>query len=97
MPLIAPGVVLTVTVNPATQPEPRVYAIIEVPVVSALTMPLDDPMVATVVLLLVQVPPLTELLNVVVVPSHKLVEPVIAPGVASTVMVIVVGQADPTK
>ena len=48
--------------------------------------------VATVVVALLQVPPAVALLNIVVVPGHKVVVPDIGPGGAATVTVTVVVQ-----
>lgn len=54
-----------------------------------LTIPEEDPTVATPVLLLVQVPPDTVLPSVVVAPAHALVVPVIVPGLVFTVTIAV--------
>jgi hypothetical protein len=51
--------------------------------------PVAEPADATTGLLLVQVPPVTASLNVVVVPIHTIDEPVIAGGSALTVIVLV--------
>ena len=66
-----------------------VVAGLELPVLTALTMPDDEPMVATPVALLVQVPPVGGQLRVVPAPWHRLREPDIGPGAALSVTVIV--------
>ncbi len=53
------------------------------PVAAPETRPVDDPIVATVVLLLVHVPPPTSV-SVVVKPMHTLAAPVIADGAGLT-------------
>jgi hypothetical protein len=57
------------------------------------TTPVDAPIVATAVLLLLQVAP-TLLVNVLVLPSHTLSVPPIAAGAGSTVTAVVVTQVD---
>ena len=68
----------------------------EVPADNPETIPDSEPTVATVVLLLVQEPPLSGLLNVVVAPVQMLVAPVIDPGVASTVTIVLM-EHEPTE
>ncbi len=51
--------------------------IVLVPVVNAVTTPVDAPIVATVVLLLVHVPPVTALVSAAVVPVQTTAGPVI--------------------
>jgi hypothetical protein len=70
--------------------------IIEVPTATPVGIPLNDPIVAMAVLLLVHIPPGTLLPNKPVCPTHKLVEPVMAVGVELTVIVVVTKQAPPT-
>ena len=53
-------------------------------------MPEDEPTVATVVILLLQVPPATELLSVALLEAHKPKDPLIAPGSGFTVIARVV-------
>lgn len=60
-----------------------------VPDATAVTVPLDVPIVAIVLLPPLQVPPVTELVNVLVEPTHTEVEPEKVPGVAPTVTVFV--------
>jgi hypothetical protein len=67
-----------------------------VPVVTPLTMPDDEPTVATVVLLLIQVPPAVASVTVIVEPAHTLVGPLIAAGAGLTVTTAVARQL-PTK
>jgi hypothetical protein len=55
-------------------------------------MPEDRPTVAIPVLLLLQVPPVTALLKVVVEPAHTVVVPVIAEGVVLTDRIAVEAQ-----
>jgi hypothetical protein len=57
----------------------------DVPVAMPFTTPDDEPMVATPVLLLTQVPPVALFVKVVVPPTHALSVPPIAPGAAFTV------------
>jgi hypothetical protein len=64
----------------------------EVPVAIPKTTPLAEPIVATDVLLLLQVPPVTASLRVVVAPAHKEVVPVMAVGTGLTVIVVVTAQ-----
>jgi hypothetical protein len=56
------------------------------------TIPLRDPIVATARALLLHEPPVVVLLNVVVLPTHTLVVPVIAAGSAFTVTIAVMLQ-----
>ena len=59
------------------------------PGIPAVTKPVDDPMVATVVLLLAQVPPAVASESVSVLPTHSGAIPVIPAGAGSTVTVVV--------
>lgn len=65
-----------------------------VPAVNPVTTPDAEPIVATLVLLLVHRPPIVPLLNVVVDPSHTVVLPEIATGVWFTVILIVAAHPD---
>jgi len=58
------------------------------PSVMPVTVPVEDPIVATPVLLLLHTPPLVELVNVVVKPTHTLVVPPIAAGFGLTVKLV---------
>src|ERR1043166_4771101 len=69
-PVIGRGDGYTVTVMAAAQPVLRVYEMVEVPAATPVTIPVDEPIVATVVLLLVQIPPPVASLNVVVDPAQ---------------------------
>ena len=57
-----------------------------VPTVSALSIPVDELIVATAVLLLVQEPPAAVFNNVSAVPAHADVPPVMLAGAAITVI-----------
>lgn len=58
-------------------------------------MPVVEPIVAIAVLLLVQMPPLTELPNVITSPAQSEVGPVIAVGVGFTVTILTAKQLGP--
>jgi hypothetical protein len=75
---------LTVTTAVTKQPLPISYVILDVPTVTPVTMPVLA-MVATAGVLLLQVPPGSELDKVVVEPRQAINIPVIAPGVGVTV------------
>ena len=62
---------------------------IEVPNATPVKSPVVDPIVATAVLLLVHVPPVDELVRVVVEPLHTVVVPAIAAGEGFTVTIVV--------
>ena len=64
----------------------------EVPVAAAETTPVEEPIVATLVLPLVQYPPVVVLPNVVTPPTQTVVAPVIADGELLTVTTDVVRQ-----
>ena len=68
---------ITLNTIEAVQPEGSVYEMVVVPVVSALMMPEDEPMVATAVLLLLHVPPVVASASVAVAPTQADVGPVI--------------------
>ena len=59
------------------------------------TTPVDEPIVATAVALLVHVPPVFGSLKLTVLPLQTIEDPVIAPGVWLTVTVTVVGVPQP--
>lgn len=75
-PVMAAGVVVTVTVVSARQPS-TVYDIVAVPGLAPVTTPEDVPTVAIVGLLLVQTPPVVALAKVVVKPVQTKLLPVI--------------------
>ena len=58
------------------------------PSVMPVTVPVEDPIVATAVLLLLHTPPLVALVNVVVKPMHTFVVPPIAAGFGLTVKLV---------
>ena len=86
VPPIPGGAELILTIVVALQPEADEKLIVEVPAATPVTMPEEEPMVATEVLLLVHVPPLVASVSVVVWPVHTLVVPAIAAGVGFTVI-----------
>jgi hypothetical protein len=67
---------------------------VAVPEATPPTTPVPDITVATLVLLLVHVPPPVLLVKVVELPTHMLVEPAIAAGLAVTVTVAVTRQPE---
>jgi hypothetical protein len=72
-----------------------VYDIVDVPTVTPLTMPEEEPMVATEMLLLAHVLPGVGEFNVVVPPTQSKGFPVIAPGIGLMETVIVALQPMP--
>ena len=85
-PVIAPGSGLTITDVVILHPVlPKVYVIVGVPAETPVTMPVPMPIVAWEVLLLVQRPPVTASVRVVVDPAHTLVVPPITAGNGLTV------------
>ena len=92
VPDTAAGSGLTVSVAVRVQPVAIVYVIIEVPVDTAVTTPDDEPIVATEVVPLAQVPAAGVLDNEVALPSQTVKEPVIEVGNGFTVIVVVVRQ-----
>jgi len=90
-PVIAGGGGCTVT-NVVTEQPPAVYMIVVIPDERPYTTPLEDPTVATPVLLLLHEPPVVTSLNAVVDSIHTLRVPPIAEGGRFTVTVDVVKQ-----
>ena len=88
VPVIAETVALTVSRKVATQPVLRLYFIVVVPADTPVTVPEAEPMVATAVLVLLQVPPEVASLNVVVKPTHTVEVPEIAAGKGLTVTLV---------
>lgn len=86
-PVIAVGAVLTFTVVVTEQVEGNVYVITVLPIVSPFTTPVDEPIVATPILLLLHVPPLGPVANVVELPAHTVVAPEIGAGNGLTLIV----------
>ena len=84
-PIMAVGVGLTVMVVVTEQKPAMVYVMAEVPRLPPVTTPVSEPMVAIPVLPLIQVPPLTASLSVIVEPTHTAVGPVMAVGILYTV------------
>ena len=65
------------------------------PIVTPETIPLDDPTVATAVLLLLHVPPVDALLNVAAKPTHIAEPPEIAAGNGITVTTLLTLHTEP--
>lgn len=94
-PVIAEGRATTVTTLVLTHPVVvNLYEMVEVPAATPVTIPEDEPIVATPVLELIQVPELVALLKVVVLPIQTEAVPVMAAGCGLTVTVVVAGAAD---
>lgn len=81
------GDAFTVIVRMLKHPVERVYVITAVPAEIPDTVPLEVPMVATAVLLLLQEPPGVPSERVVVTPTHSEPDPSIVPGTGFTVTV----------
>jgi hypothetical protein len=67
-----------------------------VPGLTPVTNPVDEPMVATAVVPLIQVPPADASVNVIVAPTHTVVGPPIAAGSGLTVIAFTAKQPTPT-
>ena len=76
----------TVTDVETQQPAAEVYVIVAQPADTPLTIPVDAPIVAIDGMALVQTPPATESLSVVVEPGHTLNVPIIGAGTGLTVI-----------
>ena len=85
---------LMVTARVVTQPVGKVKVMTEVPPATPLTVPVG-PTVATVPLLLLQVP--VPLVSVVVLPAHATAMPLIAAGKGFTVTIVVALQLAPIE
>ena len=94
VPVFADGVVLTVIGNNAEQPAVDVYDIVIVPAAIPVTIPVEVTE-ARLGLLLFQLPPVVVSVKVVLVPVQTVVAPVIAFGVAFTVMGAEAKQPEP--
>jgi hypothetical protein len=95
---MAVGNVLTVTTAVLRQPVDNVYDTVAVPEPAPVVMiPVPTPIVATVGLSLSHVPPPGVLEIVVVPPWQRLSEPLIAPGSAFTVTIVVVIHPEPSE
>lgn len=92
MPVIAPGTGNTVTRVEVVHPSKDVYTIFVLPAVRPVTTPDVMPIPAVPGLLLLQVPPVVASLNVVELPTHTEVIPVIEAGNGFTVIVVVTEQ-----
>ncbi len=93
-PVIGPGVVTTVTILVTKQPEEPAYVIVDVPVDMAVSMPVEEPIVATEVVPLLHVPPGVMLLNVTTPPVQIVPDPSIDVGEGITVTVVLTLQPD---
>jgi hypothetical protein len=91
-PDIAAGKGLTVMFLICWQPVPSVYVIIAVPASTPIAVPVEEPMTATAVLLLLHVPPAGLLVNAVVESTHKSELPDIVAGSGCTVSMRVTKQ-----
>ena len=91
-PVIGGSDEVTVITTERVQPDGIVYTTVDVPAVRPLTRPVVDPTVATVVLLLLQAPPRTDSLKLIVAPSHTEFGPVIVAGSGFTVTIVVAVQ-----
>jgi len=94
VPVMEAGVLFTVNVVVAIQ-LPMLYVIVAVPALAPVAVPVDEPIVATPVLLLLQVPPLTELVSVALLPTQTDIVPPIDAGDPFTVTIAVVAQPVP--
>lgn len=65
---------------------------VDVPAATPVNTPLVEPIVPTAILLLLQLPPVIPSINVIVLPEHTVVGPVIGPGAGFTVTVVVTKQ-----
>ena len=95
VPLIVPGAAFTVTPAVTEQPVGMVYVTVVEPAPAPNKLPEDEPMVATVVLPLSHVPPVSASVRVEDKPWHILVVPIIAVGVGLTVTIAVILQPVP--
>jgi hypothetical protein len=94
LPVMAAGNAFTVTTAVRVQPLVPKQVMVAVPAATPVTVPDDEPMVATAVLLLLHVAPRLVVLNVVVDPAHILNVPAMALGAGCTVTTTVVKHAD---
>jgi hypothetical protein len=91
-PVIALGKTFTVTIFVTLHPVVSIYVIVAVPATRPFTTPVDEPIVATVVLLLDHIPPSVVLLKLVVSPIQTLAVPDIAEGCGFTVTTVFLKQ-----
>jgi hypothetical protein len=92
VPPMAVGARFTVIVLLTVQLPPREYVISDVPADMPVTIPVEKPIVATPVLLLVQPPPPTPSLRVISDPAHTVAGPLMAVGDGLTDTVVVTRQ-----
>jgi hypothetical protein len=92
LPVIPGGSGFTVIGVVTSQPTPSEYVIVAVPTFTPLTTPVPEPTLAITTLLLLQVPPVSASLSVVVLPIHTCIVPVIADGSEVTVIVFIAAQ-----
>jgi len=88
-PVIATGVVLTVSICVAIQPVGNVYVMLGVPAATPVTTPETEPTVAFVASLLLHTPPVVASARPTVVAVHSAVAPVMAAGFGLTVTGVV--------
>ena len=86
------GAGFTVITVAIWQPVASVYVMLTLPPATPVTIPLAEPTVAIIVLLLVHVPPVGVELNVIVAPGHTVPGPVIVLGSAFTVIGVTMKQ-----
>src|ERR1700752_3196741 len=83
---------LTVTVTVRTHPLVGVNVMTVVPATNPVTIPVAEPTLPAVGLLLLHVPPVVASVRVVLPPTHTLAVPLITPGNAFTVTTVVILQ-----
>ena len=93
LPDIAGGRIFTVTVAVVLHPAVVVYLIVAFPGIPACTVPFAGSIVATLLLLLLHVPPVVASLKIVVMPAHNILLPVIGI-IGFTVTVVVTKQPE---
>jgi hypothetical protein len=94
VPVIAAGNALTVEMRVRIQPLGSMYVITALPAITPVTTPDDAFTVALATELLLQVPPMSELVSAVVEPSHTDAVPPITAGSAFVVATVVTIQPD---
>ena len=87
VPVIGSGNGLTVRVFITIQSVPKPYVMLVVPADSVVTNPVVKPIVATLGLPLIHVPPKTASVHVVVCPTHSTPVPIMGSGVGSKVTI----------
>jgi hypothetical protein len=94
-PVIAPGAAFTTTVALSVQPVGAVKVTVALPGRPAVIRPVAEPIATLNVLSLLHVPPGVVLVRLDIVPWHKVVDPVIAPGSGFTDTTTTAGQPGP--